>query len=115
MSTQGFSREHEVEADVFGVNMTHKLGYDPAGLYYVFEKFRKAGRITSPSGFNSHPPTDRRIERLLKEVKKYNPNFYVEKQETPKTQNIKTVETAKPLTVDERIKELENQYLGGKK
>ncbi|MBC7322486.1 MAG: peptidase M48, partial [Acetomicrobium sp.] len=38
-----------------------RAGYDPWGLVRALEKMKEAGFETSPSGFNSHPPTDRRL------------------------------------------------------
>jgi len=50
-----------VEADDYGIELAARAGYDPWGLVRALEKMKEAGFETSPSGFNSHPPTDRRL------------------------------------------------------
>lgn len=60
----GFSREQEVEADDYGVYLSAKAGFSPYGLLHAMERLQKAGYKTAPSGFNSHPPTDRRLEHI---------------------------------------------------
>jgi putative metalloprotease len=61
LAESGFSREQEVEADDYGIRLASKAGYDPWGLVQSLELMKKAGYKTSPNGFNSHPPTDRRL------------------------------------------------------
>ncbi|MDO9508000.1 MAG: M48 family metallopeptidase [Thermovirgaceae bacterium] len=61
LAEAGFSREQEIEADDYGVTLAAKAGYNPWGLYNAFQSMQKAGFQTSPSGFNSHPPTERRL------------------------------------------------------
>jgi putative metalloprotease len=63
LAESGFSREQEVEADDYGIELAARAGYDPWGLVRALEKMKEAGYETSPSGFNSHPPTDRRLIR----------------------------------------------------
>jgi len=64
LAESGFSREQEVEADDFGADLAIKAGYSPWALYNAMKRFRDGGFRTEPSGFNSHPPTDRRLQRL---------------------------------------------------
>ncbi len=61
LAESGFSREQEVEADDYGIRLAAKAGYDPWGLVQSLEIMEKAGYETTPSGFNSHPPTERRL------------------------------------------------------
>jgi len=61
LAESGFSREQEVEADDFGIKTAARAGYDPWGLVQSMELMQQAGYETSPSGFNSHPPTERRL------------------------------------------------------
>ena len=70
LAESGFSREQEVEADDYGANLAIKAGYSPWGLYNAMKKFRDNGFKTEPSGFNSHPPTDRRLQRLEERAKR---------------------------------------------
>lgn len=69
LAESGFSREMEVEADDFGVQLAYKAGYNPWGLYNALLRMKKAGFSTSPNGFNSHPPTNRRLEHIKKTIK----------------------------------------------
>jgi len=64
LAESGFSREQEVEADDFGADLAIRAGYSPWGLYNAMKRFRDGGFRTERSGFNSHPPTDRRLQRL---------------------------------------------------
>ena len=64
LAESGFSREQEVEADDFGADLAIRAGYSPWALYNAMVRFRDGGFRTEPSGFNSHPPTDRRLQRL---------------------------------------------------
>ncbi len=64
LAESGFSREQEVEADDYGLRVSTAAGYSPWGLVRAMEKMKAAGFETSPSGFNSHPPTERRLLRL---------------------------------------------------
>ncbi|MGC9371944.1 MAG: M48 family metallopeptidase [Thermovirgaceae bacterium] len=68
LAEAGFSREQEIEADIYGIRLSAKAGYDPWGLYNSMLRMKKAGFKTSPSGFNSHPPTDRRLTRIRQET-----------------------------------------------
>ena len=64
LAESGFSREQEVEADDFGAELAIKAGYSPWGLHSAMIRFRDGGFRTERGGFNSHPPTDRRLQRL---------------------------------------------------
>jgi putative metalloprotease len=60
----GYSREAEVEADDYGTEKCARAGYSSFGLYDAVKRMADAGAVTPPSGFNSHPPTERRMQRL---------------------------------------------------
>ena len=64
LAEQGFSRGEEVEADDYGVTLLKKAGYDPYALYRAMKTMADNGVITQPSGFSSHPPTERRLVHL---------------------------------------------------
>jgi putative metalloprotease len=64
LAESGFSREQEVEADDYGMDLAVKAGYSPWGLYNAMKRFKDSGFKTEPNGFNSHPPTDRRLQHL---------------------------------------------------
>ncbi|MGI6253115.1 MAG: M48 family metallopeptidase [Synergistaceae bacterium] len=73
LAESGFSREQEVAADDYGIRVTAKAGYSPWGLVRAMEKMKAAGYKTSPSGFNSHPPTERRLLRLRRNASAIEP------------------------------------------
>lgn len=64
LAESGFSREQEIEADDYGTELLVKAGYPSDGLYRAMKAFADNNIITQPSGFNSHPPTERRLVHL---------------------------------------------------
>jgi putative metalloprotease len=70
LAESGFSREQEVEADDYGMDLAVKAGYSPWGLYNAMKSFKDSGFKTEPNGFNSHPPTDRRLQHLQDRARK---------------------------------------------
>jgi putative metalloprotease len=70
LAESGFSREQEVEADDYGMDLAVKAGYSPWGLYNSMKSFKDNGFKTEPSGFNSHPPTDRRLQHMQERARK---------------------------------------------
>lgn len=71
LAVQGYSREQEVEADDCGVEFAFKAGYSPWSLYDSILRMADAGLVTPPSGFNSHPPTERRMTRLRSQAERW--------------------------------------------
>ena len=69
LAESGFSRGQEVEADDYGTELLKKAGYDPYGLYYAMKAFADNKFVTQPDGFNSHPPTERRLQHLYEKAK----------------------------------------------
>ena len=69
LAESGFSRGQEVEADDYGTELLKRAGYDPYGLYRAMKAFSDNKYITQPNGFNSHPPTARRLKHLMDKAK----------------------------------------------
>lgn len=69
LAESGFSRGQEVEADDYGTELLKKAGYDPYGLYNAMKAFADNKFVTQPNGFNSHPPTARRLTHLKNKAK----------------------------------------------
>ncbi|MBQ7544700.1 MAG: M48 family metalloprotease [Synergistaceae bacterium] len=69
LAESGFSRGQEVEADDYGTELLKKAGYDPMGLYRAMKAFKDNNYVTQPNGFNSHPPTARRLKHLWDKAK----------------------------------------------
>ncbi|MEM6406948.1 MAG: M48 family metallopeptidase [Pseudomonadota bacterium] len=58
-----FSREHEREADEFGVQLANAAGYDPAGLLGFFE--RLSGMGAEPAEWlSTHPNSAERVQQI---------------------------------------------------
>ncbi|MDR0651879.1 MAG: M48 family metalloprotease [Synergistaceae bacterium] len=83
LATAGFSREKEVEADDFAVDLAFKGGKDPTGIYTALERLANSGGKLQPSGFNSHPPDDRRLLHVKNRIHARDPNIKI--TEVPKT------------------------------
>jgi len=60
LAAAGYSREQEIAADDFAVKLAFENGQDMSGLYRALRKMSLRHK-TEPSGFNSHPPDDRRL------------------------------------------------------
>lgn len=63
LATAGFSREQEIAADDYAVKLAFDNGQDMTGLYYALKKISQVHK-TEPSGFNSHPPDERRLVHI---------------------------------------------------
>ena len=74
LAESGFSRGQEVEADDYGTALLKKAGYDPMGLYRAMKAFADNKYVTQPNGFNSHPPTARRLKHLFDKAKEVRGN-----------------------------------------
>ncbi|MBQ7154147.1 MAG: M48 family metalloprotease [Synergistaceae bacterium] len=74
LAESGFSRGQEVEADDYGTELLKKAGYDPMGLYRAMKAFADNKYVTQPNGFNSHPPTARRLKHLMDKAKEVRGN-----------------------------------------
>lgn len=68
----GWSREQEIEADDYSVELAVKNGEDPVGMYSAISKLAKVNN-TQPSGFNSHPPDDRRLLHIKNKILELKP------------------------------------------
>ncbi|MEZ4870692.1 MAG: M48 family metallopeptidase [Bdellovibrionales bacterium] len=70
-----FSRKHEVEADLLGVEYMSKAGFDPNGAVELWENMQKSSKSSVPEFFSTHPSNRSRILALQKEIKKYQPIY----------------------------------------
>lgn len=60
-----FSRNHELEADKWGLIFTAKAGYNPQEAIGLWERMEKASNGQKPPEFlSTHPSEGRRIEKL---------------------------------------------------
>ena len=85
LASAGVSREKEVEADDFAVDIAFKGGHDPTGIYTALERLAYYGNgKLEPSGFNSHPPDDRRLLHLRNKIHEKDPSIVIPKVKKPK-------------------------------
>jgi len=84
LASAGFSREKEVEADDFAVDLAFKGQRDPTGIYTALERLAMNGTRLQPSGFNSHPPDDRRLLRVKNRILARDPNVQFPEVENKK-------------------------------
>lgn len=59
-----FSRVHESEADLLGLDLMAKAGFDPRGSVQLWQNMAKAGGAGSPEFMSTHPSHDTRIADL---------------------------------------------------
>lgn len=79
LATAGYSREQEVEADDFATDLAFASAHDPTGLYNALERIVLKGGETQPSGFNSHPPDERRLGRIERRILERDASIRIEK------------------------------------
>ena len=84
LASAGFSREKEVQADDFAVDLAFKGSHDPTGIYTALERISYFGGKLQPSGFNSHPPDDRRLLHVRERIHAKNPSVVIPEVEKPK-------------------------------
>ncbi len=69
-----FSRDHEREADEFGLPLCNSAGYDPNGYVRMFKKIKKLGEASAAGSFlQSHPLPTERIEAAQARIKTFDP------------------------------------------
>jgi predicted Zn-dependent protease len=62
--TLRFSREDESEADIVGMELSARAGYDPAAGVTLWEKMLEASKGAPPEFMSTHPPGDKRIREI---------------------------------------------------
>jgi len=69
-----FSRKDESQADLWGVKLMEKAGYDPRAMIQVMEILKAAGGGGStPALFKTHPDPDLRIQQINAYLKEHPP------------------------------------------
>lgn len=69
-----YSRKDESEADVWGIKLMSKVGYDPRAMIDVMEILKASGpKGHLPDLFQTHPNPDLRIERIKEYLKEHPP------------------------------------------
>jgi predicted Zn-dependent protease len=63
-----FSRDYEKQADLLGVQMMARAGYDPRDLARMFETIERQGDSTPPQWLSDHPNPGHRVEYINAEA-----------------------------------------------
>ena len=91
--TLPFSRSHESEADLMGLELMARAGYDPNAAVNVWKKMSGLGESSTPQFMSTHPSHETRIKDLSNAIPKVMPLYEeaIAKNKTTK----KTTKTAK--------------------
>ena len=64
-----FSRTHESEADLYGLDLMAKAGFNPQQSVNLWQNMAKASGSRTPQFMSTHPNPDKRIEKLTNYMK----------------------------------------------
>ena len=73
--TLKFSREDETEADIVGMDLAARAGYDPAAGITLWQKMMAASRGAPPQFLSTHPAGESRIRDIQAKLPKVQPLF----------------------------------------
>jgi len=73
--TLRFSREDESEADIVGMELAARGGYDPAAGVTLWQKMLQANKGAPPEFMSTHPAGDTRIKDIEAKLPKVQPLF----------------------------------------
>lgn len=65
-----FSRQHESEADIIGLELMAKAGFDPRGSVQLWQNMAKASKGAPPEFMSTHPSNHTRIKHLNEHMDK---------------------------------------------
>jgi predicted Zn-dependent protease len=73
--TLRFSREDETEADIVGMDLAARAGYDPAAGLTLWQKMMSARQGAPPQFLSTHPAGDTRIKDIQAKLPKVQPLY----------------------------------------
>ncbi len=77
------SRENEQEADLIGIELAARAGYDPRAAITLWQKMAQAGGSGPPEWLSTHPSHDTRLRELQSDVQKVMPLYEKAKAAKP--------------------------------
>ena len=75
MLTLKFSREDETEADIVGLDLAARAGYDPGAGVTLWQKMMGANKNAPPEFMSTHPAGDTRIRDIQGKLPKVAPLY----------------------------------------
>ncbi|MFC3034579.1 M48 family metallopeptidase [Pseudoalteromonas fenneropenaei] len=76
-----FSRSHESEADLVGLEYMAKAGFDPKGAIALWQNMQAQSGERQPEFMSTHPAPENRIAKLTAYLPKVTPSFEAAKQQ----------------------------------
>ena len=73
--TLRFSRDDETEADIVGLDLAARAGYDPAAGVKLWRKMMAANKGAPPQWLSTHPASDTRIHEIQAKLPKVLPLY----------------------------------------
>jgi predicted Zn-dependent protease len=73
--TLKFSRDDETEADIVGMDLAARAGYDPAAGVSLWQKMMAASKNKPPEFISTHPAGDTRIKDIQAKLPKVKPLY----------------------------------------
>jgi predicted Zn-dependent protease len=77
------SRENEQEADLIGIELAARAGYDPRAAITLWQKMAQSGGGGPPEWLSTHPSHDTRLRELQNDVQKVMPLYEKAKAAKP--------------------------------
>lgn len=73
--TLKFSRDDETEADVVGLELTARAGYNPTAGISLWQKMQQAAKGAPPQWLSTHPAGNTRIREITKHLREVMPLY----------------------------------------
>jgi predicted Zn-dependent protease len=70
-----FGRDDETEADIVGMDLAARAGYDPAAGVTLWQKMMAANKGAPPQWMSTHPASDTRIKDIQSKLPKVTPLY----------------------------------------
>jgi predicted Zn-dependent protease len=75
LASRAFSREDESEADLVGMELAARAGFDPRAGISLWEKMAKASTGSPPAWLSTHPSNSDRIEEIRRHLPEVMPLY----------------------------------------